>query len=382
MRRPLLRGADAERALRAATHVFSAAVALHEKKPFAPPGTLDGYGALVLLADALARAGASPRPDLETLLPRALVFRADELSLYAGAAGLLVVLDAVDPRRETLEKPRAHLREALAGSLRAPEPPDLERFSSYDLIYGVAGRALALGDVVPEVIPAIRAWTERYVAEAERCTGSPEPETAAIYLGVAHGAGGVLAMLNAVVPRPDPLVRRLVDLVLRLSHDADGARRWDSVWNANAVPRARRAWCYGTLGVATVLYDRALLDGDDALRALAVRAVDALLDDDRDDLPQFVPSLCHGRAGVAALAWHLAGEGEGFVRHAERIAAGVLAEYDPNQPFGFAAVDVGDGRGTERADFLDAALGIALFLVDAATADERRWLPLLGIRPD
>jgi hypothetical protein len=265
--------------------------------------------------------------------------------------------------------------------LREPEPPDFARFSSYDLVYGVAGRALALGDAVPAVIPAIRMWTERYAGEAERRASSPDREVAAIDLGVAHGAAGVLAMLNAVVPRADPLVRRVVDLLLRLSHVVDGAHRWDAVWKPSAVPYARRAWCYGTVGVATVLYDRALIDGDDAMRALAVRALDAVLETERDE-PQWQPSLCHGRAGVAALAWHLAAEGERFTQRAERLARDVLAEYDAQLPLGFGTVDVGDGRGTERAGFLDGALGIALFLTGAATANERRWLPLLGVRPD
>jgi hypothetical protein len=60
----------------------------------------------------------------------------------------------------------------------------------------------------------------------------------------------------------------------------------------------------------------------------------------------------------------------------------VLGEYDPGRALGYRTLNLRERREEDRADFLDAALGIAQFLTDAATAQERRWLPLFGLLPD
>jgi lantibiotic biosynthesis protein len=376
-RRPLLAGADAVRALDAASRIFANGVQVAERSGVAA-GSIDGFCAPVLLADALARAGRVPERTVHDLLRRALVVSTGDDGLYDGAAGLLVTLDAVDPERRALQSARARLRTLLAVSIRDAGPADPDRFDTYDLISGVAGRALALRDAEPEALSALCGYAERFADEVERRIA----HGGEVNLGVAHGVPGMLAALNAAFPAPHPLAARYVELVLATAQPVGGAHRWHSRWWPGAVPPATRSWCYHTAGVAAVLYDRALLDGDDALRALAVRALDGVVHDDRDDPAPFWPSLCHGRAGTAVIAWHVAGEGERFAQLAQALAKTVLDEYDERRPLGYRSYDVGDGRGEERTDFLNASFGIALFLVDAATAHERRWLPLLGLLPD
>ncbi|MBV8368061.1 MAG: hypothetical protein JO036_03860 [Candidatus Eremiobacteraeota bacterium] len=332
----------------------------------------------MLLADALVRAGRENASTVHALMRRALVFSADRPGLYDGAAGLLVAIDAVDPRRTSLAQARGQLRALLAAAIRNAPPPDAGDPDTYDLLYGVAGCALALRDDEPDALNAFLAYAERLADVVDERMAAPS-RYRAVNLGVAHGIPGVLAALNAVCPRPHPLARRYTDAILAMSHEVGGARRWGSLWEPRAVPSARRAWCYQTVGVAAVLYDRAVLDGDDALRALTVRAVDALLHGEKDGLGRFGPSLCHGRAGLATIAWHLAPEGERFVRTARALAEAVLGEYDEHRALGFRS-DSADGL--ERIDFLDGSFGIALFLADAATGGARGWLPLLGLLPD
>jgi hypothetical protein len=154
------------------------------------------------------------------------------------------------------------------------------------------------------------------------------------------------------------------------------------VWRAAERPSARRAWCYQTVGVAAVLADRAQLDGDGALRALAADALAGVLDDPEPEQGRWDDALCHGRAGVASIAWRFAGDDARFARHAERLARTVLGDFDERAPLGYRSYNLPAAREEDRTGFLDAALGIAQFLIDAATAQERRWLPLFGLLPD
>jgi hypothetical protein len=147
------------------------------------------------------------------------------------------------------------------------------------------------------------------------------------------------------------------------------------------LPSARRAWCYQTVGISAVLADRARIDDDAALHALAADALAAVLDAPEPEDEPWDFALCHGRSGVASIAWRFADD-DRVAPHAERLAHEVLAAFDERAPLGYRTSISPDRRPEDRAGFLDAALGIAQFLIDAATAQERRWLPLFGLCAD
>jgi hypothetical protein len=136
------------------------------------------------------------------------------------------------------------------------------------------------------------------------------------------------------------------------------------------------------VGIAAVLDDRARLDGDGALRELAANALAAVLDDPEPEHGRWDDALCHGRAGVATIAWRFAAGDARFAPHAERLAREVLDGFDERAPLGYRSYNLPAAREEDRPSFLDAALGVAQFLIDAATAQERRWLPLFGLLPD
>ena len=377
-RRPLFDAARAQRALDVAAQVFARCLERIERDVQAGAHTRPHYPGAALVAAALADSGRAPERDLRELVRRAMVVSPQRLGLHGGAAELLVVLDVLDPQRASLREPRARLHELLAGSLRGAAPPDAPAADN-DLIGGTAGQAIALGGAVPDALPALRAYAGRYAAALERHVRARDG--AWIDLGVSHGLAGMLAALNAALPHERALARRYVDVLLATSHRVDGAHRWGPAWQPERRPDARLAWCYQTLGIAAVLHDRAELDSDGALRALAVDALEAVLSTGERN-PAADESLCHGRSGVAAIAWRFARDGDGFERCAAAHASDVLDAFDERLPLGYRSYDMGDGRGADRPDFLDGALGIALFLADAATARERRWLPLLGLLPD
>jgi hypothetical protein len=380
-RRPLLDAAGAKRALDVAQRIFAASLPLLATDRSAPE-SIGRYGGAALVAESLARAGRGDDAAVRAMLREALVFAPDRLSLYDGAAGLLVVLDAVDPQRASLAPVRARLRAALDASLIGAPPGDPATMASFDLVSGVAGRAIALrGDAPDEARGALRAFAHQFADTVEARLASGDENVAAVNLGVAHGVPGMLAALNAVLPGERALARRYVALLLERSHAVAGAHRWGSVWRAAERPSARRAWCYQTAGVAAVLDDRARLDGDDALRALAADALAGVLDDPEPELGRWDDALCHGRAGVATLASRFASDAR-CARHAESLARDVVDRFDERAPLGYRSRDLPAARDEDRISFLDAALGVAQFLVDAATAQERRWLPLFGLLPD
>jgi len=364
-RAPLLRGEDAIRALACAERIAASPAALAAS---GPPESSERYGGAALLAEALARAGCCDRETVRARTRDAFVLAPDRLSLLGGAGTLAVVLAALDPERAAFGTVRARLATELARSLREPVRADPDEPRSYDLVQGAAGRAVALALASGEPVPALARFAGDFAGAIERRLAADGDE--ALNLGVSHGIAGVLAALNLALPADAPLAARYVGLLLRCSHAVDGARRWGPLWRPATAPSARRAWCYQTVGIAAVIADRARIERDGALYALAADALAAVLDD-----PAAVPAadpaqdaaLCHGGAGVASIAWSFAGDAR-FAPHAERLARAVLA---------FAS-----GETNVPGGFLDGALGIAQFLTDAATAQERRWLPLIGLLPD
>jgi len=361
-RAPLFGGADAARALELAARIAASPAALVAS---GPRESSDRYGGAALVAEALARAGRSEPETLRAAVRDALVFAPDRLSLVAGAGGLAIVLDAVDPGRVTFRSVRARLAGALAASVRDAPPGDLSSPASYDLLAGCAGRALALALAGAEPSTAFAPFAHELADTIEqRLTAHDGPE---LNLGVSHGIAGVLAALNLALPGERSLARRYVDLLLRCSHAVRGARRWGAHWRAGETPSARRAWCYQTVGIAAIVADRARIDRDAALYAVAADALAAVLDDPAPPDRFNNAALCHGDAGVASIAWSFC-EDARFVPHAVRLAQRVL--------------EIAGSEETRRPGFLDGALGIAQFLVDAATAQERRWLPLIGLLPD
>jgi hypothetical protein len=379
-RAPLLHGADAARALDVAERIYASAQP-RLAGAVGPPESIGRYGGAALVAEALARAGRCSDDSVRLALRAALVFAPDRLGLFDGAGGLAMALDAVDREHASLPAVRAKLRDALTASLRDLTPGDPAQAWSFDLVGGPAGRAIALARIGGEACDAFVPFARDFANAVERALASSDAEVAAVNLGVAHGVPGVLAALNLAAPGERELARRYVDLLLRCAHVVDGALRWGAVWRRRKRPSARRAWCYQTAGVAAVLADRARIDGDAALHALATNALATVLDDPEPEETWWDAALCHGRGGVASIVWRFADEAR-LVRHAERLARDVLEEFDERIPLGYRTGSARETRSHERAQFLDAALGIAQFLVDAATAQARRWLPLFGLVPD
>ncbi|MFB7675853.1 lanthionine synthetase LanC family protein [Kitasatospora purpeofusca] len=138
--------------------------------------------------------------------------------------------------------------------------------------------------------------------------------------GAAHGIAGPLSLLALAhlagksVPGQEDAVATAAQWLLTwavpgpswppyvsgddLAHPPDTER-------LAAVPGRRDAWCYGTPGIASALHHSGRALADPALTALARRSLDALAHRPSAIWDITGPGLCHGSAGVLAVATRL-----------------------------------------------------------------------------
>ncbi|MFG2907494.1 class IV lanthionine synthetase LanL [Kitasatospora sp. NPDC048286] len=274
------------------------------------------------------------------------------LSLYDGAAGLGLELlrhpDRPDARAAAAELARwtaAHpALDHLDGSLHqgrtgvdlflaeaaaalGTEPPAHRRYegTGVDQIAGTAG--IGTGHLL---LAALGPAAAAHRAAAAHCAAQlvgrplddlgeePNPGTAALAEGFAHGRAGVAHFLLAM---PDEASRRAGrEIVDGLAADLPG------ILAAARAPGATRrylSWCRGLAGLGTLLVQAGRQYGDDTLLALAADAADTC----RTLAPRTAQVFrCCGLAGVGDLCVDLA-VATGEARHwaaAEDVAALIL----------------------------------------------------------
>jgi class I lanthipeptide synthase len=272
------------------------------------------------------------------------------VGLFAGLSGVawaeMEVVHALGDAREPNEDLDALLAQALA---HRPWP------GAWDLVSGLVGLgvyALArppasepdlVGAVVRALAPLVRelAWT----TDSRRTFGASPDTRPARYLdlGLAHGVPGAIALLVAAAVRGCADARELlpdavaVVLAQELKGDETLGRFPAATWPGRALAPSRLAWCYGDLGVASVLLPAADLLADEAASAAGARALSAAAARTVEGSGVIDAALCHGTAGVAVLFARLAGAGDGPAASAARawrtrLVQEVAADRLPDQP--------------------------------------------------
>jgi hypothetical protein len=205
---------------------------------------------------------------------------------------------------------------------------------------------------------------------------------------VAHGYPGVLAALLALrarrvrgdgAPGPeldDVLAAGAAWLSARLVEGGDGGPYWpyrvllgaDGDARTRAHLRPHDGWCYGTPGVARVLWSAGAALGEPAHRRTAVAALEAACDRARREVTPGAPpspTLCHGRAGLYVITASLAPAAPELAPAADALLDGLLAAYDEQAPLGYRDVE-NAGTVTDNPGLLSGAPGVALALLSAA----------------
>ncbi|MEF3117648.1 lanthionine synthetase LanC family protein [Streptomyces chrestomyceticus] len=359
----------------------------------------EGHAGLALLHLHAARTARSDE-ECEQSLDRAFSFvraafaatRKRALThpgLFDGTAGLAFVL-----REASADEPRflpslAALDEQLCQQVLAmdlPHGPEAVADHHYDLIYGSAGLLTHLCAVRPLTPSAEQAllrclrhllWVgadRRWAVQGRLDTGS------------SHGAAGIAAALAKAwryghrLPRQRQVTDQLVRWLLAAGTGDGRQLQWpryvalgpDADPDRAGAAETAPAWCHGTGGVAAGLLAVAGATGDQALETRACAALDGLLGRvAAGDVPRS-PTVCHGRAGLVALAHEFATHGSaGAARAMPRLVTDLVAAADPGQPLVYRDHET-TGHLVDNPGLLTGAAGIALTLRATATGAGHR----------
>ena len=223
---PLLHGDDARRALEVAQHILGGALPLMATEQY-PPESISRYGGAALVAESLARAGRVDDAAVRAVLREALVFAPDRLSLFDGAGRLLVVLDAVDPGRESFDRIRARLHERarrIAARARRRSTSTTPTVYKHHQPASPASAHRPWAKTEPEVQRALRAYAHALRRRGRGAGLAADPYgllRATVNLGVSHGVAG---MLSGAEPRAARAIASSRDATSR-SCSASSARR-------------------------------------------------------------------------------------------------------------------------------------------------------------
>lgn len=278
--------------------------------------------------------------------------------------------------------------------------------SDFDAISGLAGVAAHLltqhdrpgtGPALSAALGALVRLVREPGSETPRWATPPElhvdeEEEARRYphgnlnCGLAHGIPGPLATLSlALAPgmRVDGL-REAVTEAARWLADHRRDDRWGINWpSLVTLPDpgpardgpSRAAWCYGSPGVARVLWLAGAALDDDGLRALAVDAMSSVYARPVAVRQIDSPTFCHGVAGLLQITLRFRHDTrlEVFDDATSALVDQLLGAFEPGDSLlGFRAIEPGGSR-IDQAGLLDGAPGVALVLLAAATPVEPAW---------
>ena len=139
------------------------------------------------------------------------------------------------------------------------------------------------------------------------------------------------------------------------------------------------AWCYGTPGVARVLWLAGAAIDDSAICELAANAMLAVYPRLADCEHVIAPGLCHGLAGLLQITMrfhHDTGD-ERFAHHAQALLDRLLVLYEPDSAYGYRERD--HPRNPDNPGFVDGAAGVAMTLLAASTDVAPDWDRMLLI---
>jgi len=212
--------------------------------------------------------------------------------------------------------------------------------------------------------------------------------------GLAHGIPGPLAFLalahQAGVQSPGlpESIARLADWLCRNRIDDAWGVNWptstpliekdgrlEAPEAASTTERTSRcAWCYGSPGIARVLWLAGEALDRNEYRDLAVAAMEAIFRRPIVERRIDSPTFCHGVAGLLQIALRFAHDTgqDVFLEESRTLVRQILGSYRPKSLLGFRNIETPDSE-TDQPGLLDGAPGVALVLLAAATDVEPSW---------
>ncbi|GAA1660384.1 lanthionine synthetase C family protein [Fodinicola feengrottensis] len=280
---------------------------------------------------------------------------------------------------------------------------------AYDAVAGLAGTAgyLLRRTENPAAVQSLRAvlaglvvltgegpdgpnWFTPFDALVPESPMAKEFREGAYNLGLSHGIPGPVAVLSLAatagisVPGQEVAIEQAVQWILNHRLDDEWGPNWPAAVPPSQQTRdlpypAQSGWCYGTPGIARVLWLAGAALDDDKLRSMALQAMAAVYR--RPWKVRIVgrsPGLCHGVGGLLQITlrfWNDTGD-DLFAAEAIDLTERLLALYQPERPLGYFASEAG-GELVDRPGLLDGAAGAALALLAAGSDREPGWDRLL-----
>jgi hypothetical protein len=307
--------------------------------------------------------------------------------------------------RDTLDRQlAADVRRRLAAAHRRIDAGRLPELAEFDTIRGLAGygayflRHDPTGAELRATLDYCVRLTEATAHEGEALpgwwtptgpSGRPDDRFPGGHAnnGMAHGIGGVLALL-ALATRRGIIVsghREALRVILvwldRWREETDRGLAWpywvtrDELSTSRLAPSAPRrpSWCYGTAGLARARQLAALALGDTNRQVEAENALAAALTDPAQLKATTDNGLCHGFAGLAHVAARTAADAQTSTAGPLRTAIPALltAVCPPDTAPENAAMAVVQDEEAGPG-FLNGAAGIALALQASAAATPPR----------
>jgi lantibiotic biosynthesis protein len=414
--RPVLSGADAERARAVALEVASRLAALEPsaaERAMAGLSTPDSSIALVCAElDRLSPDSGWDRAGHEHLSATARAAERDgtPVGLFDGVAGIGYAAQRLAAGRPRYGNLLTAIDEAIATTVAASRPAlaamDGMPVRAWDLISGLTGIGVyllarrdepgpraalddtlaALVDLMGDANGAPRWATPPEHLFEDMRTSAPEGN---LNCGLAHGVLGPLALMalasreGVAVSGQAEAMQRMADWVTAQSQPGRFGPEWPAAIplgeaQTAELPPARPGWCYGNAGVGRALWLAGMALDEPELGRLAERAVRTALARQQSEQPLKAPTLCHGTAGLAQVTLRMAADtgAEDLERAARELCLEVLDRFDTEAPLGYRGeAELRDLRGAEVDSpvLLDGAAGPALVLLAAATDADPAW---------
>jgi hypothetical protein len=415
--RPVLTGAEAERAQAVALEVASRLAARKQERDDPPmPGLSSASSSIALVCAQLDRLRPDAGWDREghthlTAAARTAERDGTALGLFNGVAGLGYTAERLAAGRTRYRTLLTAIDDTITSGVAASSGR-LARTSgppvrAWDLISGLTGIGVyllgrreghatraALEESLAALVDLMRDTdgTPRWATPPEHLyedmrASTPEGN---LNCGLAHGAPGPLALMSLAlregveVSGQVDAMRGIADWVVAQRRPGRFGPEWPAAiplgktHGQDREPPARPGWCYGNAGVARTLWLAGKVLDEPEYAQLAEGAVRAALERQRTERPLQAPTLCHGTAGLAQITLRMAADSgaEDLFGEARALCLELVEWFDPDLPLGYRSE--AQTRNVPRAKvddpaLLDGAAGPPLVLLAAATAIDPGW---------
>lgn len=331
------------------------------------------------------------------------------IALFHGLAGLAFAAAAASHRGTRYQGLLATLDERLASeTVRLATTVGSSHglpTAQFDVVSGLSGAiAYLLSSRRPTCRIALSSALEALTALAGTVNEVPRMHTPAslivnpsmattyqagyVNCGLAHGLPGPLAALSIAmiegteVPGQRDAIRWYAEMLSSYQISTPSSGLWPSAVslspNGARPSPARFAWCYGPPGVLRALYLAGLALGDRSYCQFASSTLLEAMHNLRFPLQDESAALCHGIAGLLAIAsrFKMDEQNAGWRAVAANLLSRLLEVFEPSSKFGYARV-LPDGTREYHPGLLDGAGGIALALLSSAAASPPWWDRLL-----